>query len=225
MRGTASRLRTLGLNLLLLISIPTGAEAGDLKNLVTGLWGGDGITLFQSSGVDHSAHFTGSSLSGLEDLSGALSASLGLLALNSTVSGFTFDLERGVPVRTSESLGPLIAERATTLGEGKLNLAFSYTRFDFKQFEGKDLDSLSFILSHPDVNNDGRLGPPPAFAAVELDQVRVDLDLDLEQDVYAFYATYGWSWKLDVGLVVPLIRLKMRAGLYLGLMVMLIAEN
>ncbi len=210
MKGTSSRLRKLGLGLLLLISIPASAQAGDLKSLVTDLWGGDGITLFQSSGVDHSAHFTGSSLSDLEDLGGALSASLGLLALNSTVSGFSFDLERGVPVRTSESLGPLIAERATTLGKGKLNLAFSYSRFDFEQFEGKDLDSLSFILNHPDVNNDGRLGPPPAFAVVELDQVRVDLDLELEQDVYAFYATYGWSWKLDVGLVVPIVHLRMR---------------
>ncbi len=206
MNEVISKLLRLSVAVFLLCPL-AGARASDLKDGLTLLWAGDGITLGQSGPFDHSAHFSVATLLGLDELNDELAAAgAGLFSLNSTVSGFTFDLERGVPVRTSESLGPLVAERATTLGKGKLNLAFSYTRIDFKQFEGKDLDSLSLRFVHDDTIADGHLGAPPPFANFELDEIHVDLDIDIVEDVYAFYATYGWSWKLDVGVVVPVVR-------------------
>ena len=70
-------------------------------------------------------------------------AGLGIFAFNSTVSSYTFDLELGVPVRSTESLGPILSERATTLGARRLNVGFSYNRIDFKRFEGTDLDDIT----------------------------------------------------------------------------------
>ncbi len=191
---------------------PHSAAAGGLKDTVKDLYGGDGILLAPPTvGFSHAAHFSAASLGGLGSLSTALTSNLGLFAFNSTVTGFTFDIERGVPVRTTESLGPLLSERAQTLGARKLNVAFSYTRIEFKRFEGKRLNKLSLTFTHDDVNGDGKLGPPPVFLDFELDEIRVDLDLKIRQDVFGFFTTYGLTGFWDVGIVVPIVHSRVRA--------------
>ena len=119
---------------------PSNAGAGGVRDVVKDLYGGDGITLLDVGGpFSHSAHFTASASGGLDDLNTALISNVGGFAINSIVTGFTFDFERGVPVRTTESLGPFLGERATTLGAGKLNLALTYTRIGFKRGFKKQL--------------------------------------------------------------------------------------
>ncbi len=191
---------------------PRHAGAGGVGDVVKDLYGGDGITLTDVGGpFSHNAHFTASSLQGLDNLSTAVSSGVGLFAFNSTVTGFTFDIERGVPVRTTESLGPSFAERAPTLGAKKLNIAVSYTRIDFQHFEGTDLDDLEITFTHDDVNSDGVLGPLGTPLDFELDQVRVDLDLTIQQDIIALFATYGLTRNWDAGIVVPIIHSRARA--------------
>jgi hypothetical protein len=191
---------------------PDSLEAGGLRDTVKNLYGGDGILLATAPPpFSHAPHFLASSLQGLDNLNAAVSSSVGILALNSTVTGFTFDIERGIPVRTTESFGPLLTERATTIGARKLNLAFAYSRIDFKRLEGKRLDSLSLDFLHEDTNGDGRLGPPPAFLDFELDQIKVDLNLKFKQDVFAFFATYGLTPRWDVGIVLPIVHMRLRA--------------
>ena len=206
--------------LLFLLWQPPTAGAGTVSDVVKDLYGGDGILLRDiplppgaPPEFQHAPHFTASSLQGLDNLSTALSSNLGLFAFNSTVTGFTFDIERGVPVRTTESLGPLLGERAPTLGAKKLNIAFSYTRINFKRFEGTELDDLSLTFTHKDVNEDGILGPNPPELPLdfETDVIAVDLDLEIEQDVLALFATYGVTRNWDVGVVVPFIHSRVRA--------------
>ena len=186
--------------------------AGGLKDTVKNLYGGDGITLAPPvAGFSHVPHFTVSSLGALDSLNTVLTSNLGVFSFNSTVTGFTFDMELGVPVRTTDSLGPLLSERAQTLGARKLNVAFTYTRLDFKRLEGKPLSNLSLTFIHEDSNGDGRLGPPPAFFDFELDEIQVDLDLEIVQDIFAFFATYGLTRTWDVGIVVPIVHSRVRA--------------
>src|SRR5690348_3458121 len=54
----------------------------------------------------------------------AVASQLSLLPTASPASGITlrFDPAAGVPVRTTESLGPILSERAETIGKGKLFL-------------------------------------------------------------------------------------------------------
>jgi Putative MetA-pathway of phenol degradation len=202
---------TFSVLLLLAIGVPRTppAVAGDLKNAVKDLYGGNGITLEPTPPPfpSHDPHFTTSSLAGLDTLGRSIAASINTLGFNSAVTGFTLDVERGVPVRTTEGLGPLLAERALTLGAGKLNIGFSYTRIDFKTFRGTRLDKLSLTLSHQDVNNDNELGSPE----FELDQVRVDLDLDIRQEIFALYGTYGITRVWDIGVIVPIVHVTFRA--------------
>jgi hypothetical protein len=191
---------------------PSNAGAGGVRDVVKDLYGGDGITLLDVGGpFSHTAHFTASASGGLDDLNTALISNVGGFAINSIVTGFTFDIERGVPVRTTESLGPFLGERATTLGAGKLNLALTYTRISFKRFEGTSLNDLQLTFLHDDVNGDGVLGPLGTPLDFELDQVQVDLDLKLDQDVLALFATYGVTRNWDVGIVVPIIHTRARA--------------
>ena len=192
---------------------PERLEARGLRDTVENLYGGDGILLAPAAPpFSHAPHFIASSLQGLDNLSAALSSSVGILALNSTVAGFTFDIERGIPVRTTESFGPLLTERATTIGARKVNVAFAYSRIDFKRLEGKRLSSLSLDFLHEDTNGDGRRGPPPAFLDFELDQIKVDLNLKIKQDVFAFFATYGLTPRWDVGMVIPIVHMRLRAA-------------
>jgi len=116
---------------LYLFVVPAKTEAGGLRDTITNLWP-DGIHLQPSPPPfpSHEPHFLASSLQGLDSLNTSLASSLGFLSLNSSSSSFTFDIERGVPVRSTDSLGPLLAERAPTLGKGKLDLAMTYTRIE-----------------------------------------------------------------------------------------------
>jgi len=210
------RLRSLQLPAFLLVFLfgliwnPLSAGAGRLKNVVGDLYGGDGILLQPSAVFSHAPHFSASSLQGLDTLNTALTSNLGLFAFNSTVAGFTFDIERGVPVRTTESLGPLLAERAPTLGAGKLNFGFAYTRLDFKRFEGQRLNDLSLIFEHEDLNGNGIRDTTGIFS-FESDDIRVDLDLEIAEDVFALFATYGLTRFWDVGIVFPIVHVRVRA--------------
>jgi hypothetical protein len=186
------------------------AWAGNLKNVVRDLYGGDGILLQPTAVFSHAPHFTASSLQGLETLNTGLASNLGLFAFNSTVAGFTFDIERGIPVRTTESLGPLLAERAPTLGTRKLNVAFAYTRLDFKRFQGTRLSDLSLTFEHEDTNGNGIRDTTGNFS-FESDDVHVDLDLTIREDVFALFATYGLTRNWDVGVVLPIVHLHLRA--------------
>src|SRR5215472_1505915 len=72
-----------------------GARAGGLADVVTNLYGGQGILLQPPpQGFSHAAHFFASSLQGLDALNSSITSSLGFLAFNSTVTGFTFDIEQ-----------------------------------------------------------------------------------------------------------------------------------
>ncbi len=195
-----------------LASVALGAQAGDLRNFISDLYGGDGITLDRFGQFPHDAHFTDASLQALNALGDGIASGLGTLAFNSTVSGYTFDVQQGIPVQTTESLGPLVAERANTQGQGKVTIGLSYTRARFTKYNGDDLDSLSVRLPHVDANEDGILGPPPDVFAFEFDEVQVDIDAEVRQQVLSFYGSYGVTDNWDVGIIVPIVDTEVEAN-------------
>lgn len=199
-----------------LFALAPAAQAGDLATLLTELYGGDGIYLDTTTfmGTSHAPHFTTNSLAELNQFSQDLAASLGTFAFNSSVSSFTFDMETGVPVRTTDSLGPILSERATTLGARRLNVGFSYNRVDFQRFQGVPLDQSVLFFKHQDTNGDGILGPNPAIgftSDIETDLVRVDLDIALSQDIFTLYGTFGLLKNLDVGIALPILSVDLKA--------------
>lgn len=209
------------------IGLPHGltiVRPNNVRDIFRSLFGGDGIRLSENSGFGHDAHYTIQTFQGLDNLGQAIAGNVGFLSFNSVVAGFTLNMETGEPVRTTDSLGPLLAENPNTLGKGKLNIGFTYTRVKFDRFEGVDLGNLSLRLDHPDVIGpsigegpvgppDGELAPvsvpfPPFVLDFELDQVLIDLSLRLTQDIYTVFANYGLTDNWDVGIIVPIITVR-----------------
>jgi hypothetical protein len=139
-----------------------------------------------------------------------LTSAIGVPSFNSSVTGFTFDIERGVPVQTTESLGPLLTERATTLGARKLDLTFSYTRVNFTKLQGQDLNDLELVFLRGDANGNGIIDTSGPFS-FESDVIRARLSVDLTEDIFALIATYGLTAEWDVGFVVPVTHIRLIA--------------
>ena len=207
-----SRLRaTAGLLLILWSGWFAGpAGAGDLQDTIKNLYGGQGIRVEPSPFFPVETRFQASSLQGLDQLNSQLTSAIGVPSFNSSVAGFTFDIERGIPVQTTESLGPLLTERATTLGARKLDVNFSYTRVNFTKLQGKDLDNLELIFRRNDVNQ-GCDPNIPQFLA-RCDTIRTNLQVDLTEDIFALIATYGLTSVWDVGFVIPVTHIRLSAN-------------
>jgi hypothetical protein len=187
---------------------------GNLADVVSDLYGGNGISINFTGGLPHVAHFSGT-LEGLDNLNQVVTANLGVPPLNSTSSSVTFDLSTGTVVQSEDALGPFFAERADTLGKGKFNFAASFTSIDFKRLDGTSLDNLALTFVHPDccggvppTTPNGILGVP----AFENDIVTVALDLTVRQEIFAAYASYGITDVWDVGVVFPYVFAEARAS-------------
>src|SRR5512145_3034312 len=94
------------------------SSARRLATLIPGLYGGDGIILATDPTANHAAHFTVDSSASINRLNEQITSQIGIFPFSSSVSGFTFafDPSLGTFLRTTETLGPLFAERAPTLG-------------------------------------------------------------------------------------------------------------
>jgi len=183
------------------------SSARPLATLIPGLYGGDGITLATDPSANHAAHFTVDSSASINRFNDQIASQIGNFPFSSSVGGFTFafDPSLGTFLRTTETLGPLFAERAPTLGRGRLNVHFSYTFFTYDTFEGKSLSHFPVIARHePDV-----IGLPDVREQFELDTVRIELDIKLRVQVFAFAATYGLTDRLDVGVFIPITSVDM----------------
>jgi hypothetical protein len=190
---------------------PAHAHEGDglvgkphtLSGLISDLYGGDGITLAVGNinpAFSHAAHFTADSLNALANLGGVISGSIGSNSFNSSVSGVTYDFASGAAVRSDLSLGPVIGERAATIGQGRVNIGATYTHIDYKQLDGRKLNGgLVIDLSHDDIPN---IDQP-----FEKDKIDITLNLKLRQEILALTATYGVTDRLDVGILVPIEQL------------------
>ena len=104
--------------------------------------------------------------------------------------------------------GPLIGERAETIGKGQLNFAASYSYVHPTSINGDDLDSL---LNRRLVN--GRMIVFPVEGGVTLSNgrftnflpVRVVADLDVRAHIFSPSVTYGITNDFDFNVTLPLL--------------------
>lgn len=163
--------------------------------------------------TNHPAHF--GAQPGAQAIMGSINRSIAsqiaTFPLGSSSGGFayTFDPELGVFSRSTESFGPLFAERALTIGKGKMGFGITYLHSNYDAFEGQNLHDgdIAFFLQHRDINRDGsHLNP-----YFEGDRIQGNLFLELETDTTVFFGNYGVTDKLDVGFALPFLHIDMRA--------------
>ena len=101
-------------SLIMMLLVGKAEAAGPLRDTIRNLFGPAGIILEPGRALPGSrsraGDFQASSQQGLEQLNDQITSTFGVASFNSSVTGFTFDLERGVPIRTTESFGPLLTE-------------------------------------------------------------------------------------------------------------------
>ena len=125
-----------------------------------------------------------------------ISSQLSSFPLGSSAGGFswTFDPALGTFNRVSDSFGPVFAERALTVGRGRINLGVNFQRSTFDKFEDTDLDDGIKLYT----------GFPELF-------VQDSLHLKLATNVVGIFATYGVTDRLDVGVAVPVVHAEVEA--------------
>jgi hypothetical protein len=139
-------------------------------------------------------HTTSSNFNFFND---AFGTQIGQLPLASPASGFIYSFDKsGVYTSSSESFGPLLAERSETIGRHKLYLAFTYQRFAFDEIDGNDIKRIPILFDYPQV--------PPA-QVVTITQNRVDTNIEQ----YVAFATFGVTSRVDVSVALPFERVSM----------------
>jgi hypothetical protein len=143
---------------------------------------------------------------------GSLSNSFGFLTsdiggeisqipLASPASGiiYTNDPTLHVPVPSDQSLGPILTQRADTIGRHKVYVAATYQYFLLKDVDGLALSNLpsAFLLQSSGATSPDTLGVANG-----------DIQLKIHQ--FVGYFTYGLTSRIDVSAAVPILRVDMR---------------
>lgn len=146
----------------------------------------------------------------------ALGTSIGSIPIGSTSGGETFRFEGGVPVLTSTSSGPIFAERAQTLGRGRVLAGISRTGFRFATLRGVDMRDVNLVFTHQNVDFpgcDAQFGGDCTLYGIprlENDAMDFRLSMDLNVRVTSMYVTYGVTNRFDFSVVVPIVQADFR---------------
>src|SRR5687768_15472382 len=110
------------------------APVTSLASIFTDLFGPSGLIVDSLASLpgeqSHSAHFNSDFQFNFSQFSTALVSQLVSVPLPSPAGGFTyeFDPSLGVFQRTTQSLGPILTERAETVGAGRVSFGFASQR-------------------------------------------------------------------------------------------------
>jgi hypothetical protein len=208
----------LGVFTFLLAPVTAGAQDGGLKGRFSQLFtfgtgcgpevlfclrSGGGTPDFAQEAFSTNANATARELSLF--LQGAITLGIATVPAPSAGSGETFRLSPlGFPVRNEEeSLGPIFAERALTLGKGAYLFGANLTVLQFEDLRGTSLEDLEFNVVQRDLPP---LGPPLGDPAIERTYLAVSTQMAFEARVANLFFTRGITERLDLGILVPFVQ-------------------
>jgi len=194
-----------------LLAVASGATAQDpynlaapvrnLATLFTDLYGSNGLIVDSLATLPgeqpHTAHFTSDFQADFSQFSTALVSQLVTAPLPSPASGFTyrFDPTLGVFQRSTQSFGPILAERADTIGAGRVSFGFVFQRFSFDTIEDLDLSRVPAVFTH---DNYQLLGGRE-------DVVTTVSSIEATVSQVTTYVTLGATDRLDISVAVPVV--------------------
>ncbi|MCX8071173.1 MAG: hypothetical protein N3C12_01795 [Candidatus Binatia bacterium] len=145
-------------------------------------------------------------------LSAALATARAQVPPPSATGAFRFEFDDASEsyVRRAQSLGPSLAERATTLGARTISLGFSYTRIDFDTLEGSSLRHLRSVQPALSAGFLEQLPEEDRLRAAD-NLLETNLDFRLGFDLWFLTAAYGLTDSIDVSISLSLARARMKA--------------
>jgi hypothetical protein len=117
----------------------------------------------------------------------------------------------------TNSLGPILGERAETVGRHRLFVGFSYQFFDFDKIDGISLNNFPAIYTHA-VDTTDNPGHTCGIAsgqgnlngcAFVRDAISTANSISLKVNQYTSYLTFGLTRRVDVSLVIPVENVRM----------------
>jgi hypothetical protein len=169
--------------------------------LFTNLFGPRGLVVDSEATLpgeqSHSAHFNSDFQGNFGQFGTALVSQLVTVPLPSPASGFTYQLDpsTGVFQRSTRSFGPILAERADTIGAGQTSIGFAFQRFAFDSIEDLDLGAVPAVFTH---DNAVLLGG-------RQDVVTTVNSIKAHVSNYTTFFTVGVTSRLDVSVAVPVV--------------------
>ena len=125
-------------------------RSSDLICVVPQVYGPGGLVGTNNGGplyptMFHAVHFQASSVSSLAPVNAEIGVQLSQVPLASPVSGFIF--ENGV-MQEATSFGPVLTDRAETLGKRRIFVGVSYEYFDFDKADNVNLKNFGAVYTH-----------------------------------------------------------------------------
>jgi len=201
----------------MLVIFSPGAEAQEPFNLAvpvehaatifTNMFGPRGLVLDSEATLpgeqSHSAHFNSDFQSNFSQFGTALVSQLVSVPLPSPASGFTYQLDpsTGVFQRSTKSFGPILAERADTIGAGHTSVGFALQRSTFDSIEDLDLDAVPAVFTH---DNAALLGGREDVVTT-VNSIRANVSQ------YTTFFTVGVTNRLDVSIAMPVVSTEVAA--------------
>jgi hypothetical protein len=177
------------------------APVPNLATIFTNIFGPNGLVVDSLATLpgeqSHSAHFSSDFQFNFSQFGTALVSQLVSVPLPSPGGGFTFEFDPslGVFQRTTQSFGPILADRAETIGARRVSVGFAYQRFTFDSVEGIALSSVPAVFTHDNAQLLG--GREDVVTTVN------SISADVNQST--LFVTMGVSDRIDVSLAVPVV--------------------
>lgn len=122
---------------------------------------------------------------------------------------FAWDPELDTFVRSSQSLGSLLAERAVTLGKNTFTIGLSYSHIDFDTLDGDNLRRVR--TTQPALSESFLDRLPASDRAVFADDILLtQLNLQFSFELIYLTAAYGVTDSIDVSLALSINQAEMR---------------
>jgi hypothetical protein len=188
-------------------SAASAQGSGKLALLIPELFGPSGLKVDSQArlpdGSTHSAHFNSAFQAEFTQFNIALASQLAAVPLPTPASGFTytFDSSLGVFQRSTQSFGPILTERAETVGKKKVTFGVTYQHFGFDSLEGLSLGSVPAVFTH----DDSQLGGGRS------DLVTTTNSIDASVDQSVAFLSYGLGSRLDLSVAVPFVTVDLAA--------------
>jgi hypothetical protein len=171
--------------------------------------GSSNSSQFKTSALDHS----------LSSLNSAAARAAALLPLAPPASGitFTWDSEAKVFSPSTESLGPILGERAETIGKYRVFVEFSYQHIQFDHLDGISLKQLPVTLTQPDDSTDvssrtcSVTGDNATQCGFIRDVIKTNTRIDLKIHQFTTFITFGLTNRIDISASIPIENLRMGA--------------
>jgi hypothetical protein len=184
------------------LGLPSSSWAQEkLAFLIPTLFGPSGLIVNSEArlptGETHSAHFNSSFQSNFSPFNSALGSRLASVPLPAPASGFTytFDPALGVFNRSTKSFGPLVTDRAETIGKKRASIGFAYQYFSFDSIDGLDLGRIPIVFTHDN----------PVAGTGRDDVITATNAISARMAQFTTHVSYGISDHVDLSVALPLV--------------------